>query len=144
MSLAKTFALKTKYLLKLCLKCCLPLLQLLSHDGAHKLVGACVEAARLKQNFNLEWGLDGHLVDHKGARLPRVSGLLLVVGRPVGVYSNVMPLFTRGGAVDEPAIQALLYDFSQCFQSRRDSLKVVVTEKIKKINVFLAVSVCTN
>lgn len=48
-----------------------------------------------------------------------------------------MPLFTRGGAIDEPAVQTVLHNFSQFFQSRRDSLKVVVTERIKK-NVFLA------
>lgn len=136
MGLAETSALKAKYLFKLCLKLCFSPFQLLRHDGGHELVGARVKAPRFKENFDLERCLDGHLVDNKGTLLPRVGGLLLVVGGPVRVYSYVMSLFTRRGAVDKPAIQTVLDNFGQFFQARRDSLKVVVTEKIFKRNVL--------
>ncbi len=129
--MAKIFTLKVKNLLEFCVKLSFPFLQFLSHDGANKLVRTVVEAPRLKQNFDLEGCLDSHLVDHKVTLFPFVSGflLVLVVWGLVGVYSYVMSLLTRRRAVDKPAVQTVLHNVSQLLQARRDSLKIVVTEK---------------
>lgn len=92
-----------------------------------------MEAPRLEQNFDLEWRLDGHLVNDKVNLFPCVSGFLLVLvgGGLVGVYSYVMPLLTRRRPVDKPAVQTLLHNVSQLLQARRDSLKIVVAGKTR-------------
>lgn len=100
-----------------------------------------MEAPGFKQNFNLEWRLDSHLMNHKVALFPGITGFLLVLvgGGLVCVYCYIMPLLTRRKAVDKPAVQAVLNNVSQLLQTRRDSLKIVVTEKTKKkiISLFL-------
>lgn len=69
-------------------------------------------------------------MDHKVTLFPCVRSLLvLVVYWPVFVDSDIVPFLSRGRAVDKPGVQTVLYYLSQLLQARRDSLKVVVTEK---------------
>ena len=131
LSLAEALLLQAKGPLEPGVKLSFPPLQLLRHGDPDQLVGSTVEAGRFKQNLDLERGLYGYLVDQEVALLPGVVRILLglLVWRLVAVNRNVMPLFTRGGAVDKPPREAVLNNVRQPLQAWSNSLKVVVAEK---------------